>query len=111
MSRSINEADWKVFRTLQPVALDRFCERILSEISAVASDGSKSNHERYLAVYRLVEHRDKEIADAFKDLRRSTAIQQIARIQLHELLTAEELSRFSAETRNAVELFLEMWHT
>jgi len=52
MLRAISEPDWKVFRRLQPVALDRFCQRVLAEIDAIASDDSKTNHERYLDIFK-----------------------------------------------------------
>jgi hypothetical protein len=104
VSRSISEADWKVFRQLREVALERFCERVLSEVGRVTSDPDKTAHERYLAVFRLVERRDRELADAFNDARRSTAWWQLARIQSHGLLTEDEMGRFSPETREAVQL-------
>jgi len=69
MSGEIPEADWKAFRELRDVALERFCERALAEVVKVA------------AVYRLIEKRDKELAAAFDDFRRSTAVRQIAIIQ------------------------------
>jgi hypothetical protein len=102
MSRSISEPDWKVLRELKPIALDRFCQRVLDEIARVASDASKTSHERYLAVYQLIERRDRELATAFNGLRRSTALLQLMSMQSHGLLTAEEMSRFSAETREVV---------
>jgi hypothetical protein len=104
--RTISEPDWKVFRKLQPVALERFCQRILAEIAQVAADGNKTNHERYLAVYRLIQRRDKQVAEAFNDLRRSTAYLQLAVIQSHGLLTEEEMARFSPEARAVVQVFL-----
>lgn len=103
MSRAISEPDWKRFRQLQRIALERFCQRVLSEIDRAASDVNKTSHERYLAVCQLIERRDRELADAFNDLRRSTALQQLARIQSHELLTEEEMAGFSAATRNVVQ--------
>jgi hypothetical protein len=109
MSPEIEESDWKVFRQLQPVALDRCCQRVLAELDHVASDTEKTNHERYLAVYKLIQRRDKELADAFDDMRRSTAIRQIARIQSHKLWTDEEMSRFSSKTRDAVQFLLDTW--
>jgi hypothetical protein len=102
MSRVICEPDWKVLRELKPIALDRFCQRVLDEIARVASDASKTSHERYLAVYQLMERRDRELATAFNGLRRSTALLQLMSIQSHGLLTADEMSRFSAETREVV---------
>ncbi len=109
MSRAIHESDWKVLRQLEPIALERFCQQVLSEISRFASDTNKTSHERYLAVFKLIEMRDRELANAFNNLRRSTALQQLACIQSHELLTEEEMSRFSAETRAAVQSLLAIW--
>ena len=111
MERGIPEADWKVFRQVRPVALDRFCTRVLAEVAEVRADAGKSNHERYLAIFKLLQRRDKELADAFNDFRRSTAVVQLARIQSLELLTEEEFGRFSAETRSAVQMILEMWRS
>jgi hypothetical protein len=109
MQRGIPEPDWKVFRRLQPVALDRFCQRVLDELRRVAADAAKSHHERYLAVFKLLERRDEELADAFINPRRSTALVQLARIQSQNLLSAEEFARFGPETRAEVGLFLEIW--
>jgi hypothetical protein len=106
MLRDISESDWKLFRQLQPVALERFCQRVLSEIGPLVSDTRKTSHQRYLAVFRLLHRRDTELAVAFNDPRRSRALQQLARIQSHHLLTEEEMSRFSADTCEIVELLL-----
>jgi hypothetical protein len=106
MMRTISEADWKVFRQLHPLALERFCEGVLSEVGSLASGTGKSSHERYLAVYQLIHQRDRELADAFNDLRRSTAFRQIAVIRSHKLWTEEEFSRFSPETRAVMGVFL-----
>ncbi|MDB5313115.1 MAG: hypothetical protein JWO38_7317 [Gemmataceae bacterium] len=109
MERTISEPDWKVFRQLQPIALDRFCQRVLAEVGRLAADTGKGSHERYLAVFKLMERRDEELAHAFNDMRRSTAFQQLASICFHSLLADEEFARFSPETRQAVEVFLELW--
>jgi hypothetical protein len=82
---------------------------VLAEVGRLASNAKKSQHERYLAVYKLLRHRDEGLADAFNDMRRSTAIVQLAGIQYHDLLSAEEFARFTPETRAAVESFLEIW--
>ena len=109
MSRGINEFDWKLFRQLHPIARERFCERVLDEIDRVVSDTERSSHERYLAVFRLIKRRDQELADLFNDLRRSTALRQLACIQSRELLTEEEFERFSPETREAVRSLTGIW--
>jgi hypothetical protein len=106
MTRQIPESDWKLFRQLHPVALERFCERTLSEVGRLAADSGKSAHERYLAMYRLLQRRDKELAQAFDDMRRSTAWHQLAILRSRGLLTDEEFARFSSETQGAVRVFL-----
>lgn len=106
MDRGIREADWKEFRDLRSLALDRFCERVLAEVQSLATDPDKGAHARYLAVFRLIERRDKELADAFDVPRRSTALRQIAVIRSQGLLTDEEFARFSRDTRDIVESFL-----
>ena len=104
MLRAISESDWKLFRQLRPIALERFCQRVLAEVERIASDGSKTSHERYLAVFKLIEKRDRELAVAFDDPRRSTALQQLAWIHSYALLTDEEMDRFTPETRDIVQL-------
>ena len=50
-------------------------------------------------MFKLLQKRDDQLAAAFNDFRRSTAVHQLAIIQSHELLTAEEMSRFTPEIR------------
>ena len=95
MQRQFLESDWKVFRKLRVLALDRFCQRVLDEIRQCAAAPDKSNHERYLAVYRLLHERDEQVADMLNNPRRSSALIQLARIQAERLLTDEEFARFS----------------
>jgi hypothetical protein len=109
MERGIYEPDWKLFRQLQPLALDRFCQRVLAEVSRLAADTDQSSHQRYLAVFKLLKERDEQLADAFNDPRRSTALVQLARMRSQGLLTGEEFARFSPETRASVQVFLDLW--
>lgn len=104
MLRGIPEPDWKVFRSLQPIALERFSQRTLDEIVSAAAGDEKTSHERYLDVYALIKERDKDLAYMFDNPRRSTALEQLLIIQSRKLLTDEELSRFSQETRDVLEL-------
>ena len=105
----IAPADWRTFKQLRKVALERFCERVLADVTRIASDAAKSKHERYLAIYRLIHERDAKINPIFDTLRRSTAIQQIVSFRSHDLLTAEELRQFSPELVSRVEDILEIY--
>ena len=100
--RSVPEQDWKVFKQLHPIALDRFATRVLDETEALLKDNSKSPHEIYLAIYKLFERRDKEMGDVFDDFRRSTAFLQIAMMHSRGLLTEQEFLQFSPETRDSI---------
>ena len=104
MLRDITEPDWKVFRELRAIALERFSQRVLSDIERIAGDAGKSAHKRYLAVCKLIERQDRELASAFDNPRRSAALLQLARIQSRHLLTEDEMARFTAATRDAVRL-------
>jgi len=95
----IPERDWRVFRELRELALERFCERALREITDLAASEGSSWHQRYVKVYALLERRDDDLARSFDDPRRSTAILQLAAIYSHALLTEAELTRFTPETR------------
>ena len=102
MPGQIKESDWKLLSQLRTAALERFCQRILSEIENVNANHALSAHQRYLEIFQVIKRRDKEVAQIFNDHRRSTSLFELAAIQSHGLLTPEEFLRFSQETRDAV---------
>jgi hypothetical protein len=99
MSSGIPESDWKKIRDLKPVLLDRFCQRILQEVAFQATEPSQTPHERYLAIYKLIKNRDRDIGEIFNGLSRSNAMMCILNAHRHGLLTEDELGRFSDDTR------------
>jgi hypothetical protein len=105
MSAAIPEADWKVFRSLHPIWIERFCQRVNGELMRVLSDDNRDPYEQYLAAYKLMHKRDKELGSAFNDFRRSTAVFQIAIIRKLGVITDEELGQFSESTRASLQLF------
>ncbi len=107
-SEHIPEPDWKILRQLHPILLDRFCQRILEEIASAAADPSRSPHKAYLGLYDLIHRRDKEVADAFNDMRRSMAIVRILHLRKLDLMTEEEFARFTEETRATVNRFINL---
>jgi hypothetical protein len=108
---SVSERDWKVFKKMHPLALERMCARILADVNKIQQKPGDSAHERYLALYRLVEKRDEDIARIFNDFRRSTAFFQIAMMESEGLLTPEEWQQFSPELRQQVERTREIFGT
>jgi hypothetical protein len=70
----------------------------MAECAAIMSNSDFSPHERYLRLYRLVQDRNRDIAIAFDDMRRSTGIRHIASMISLDLLTRDELEGFTPQT-------------
>src|SRR5215510_7122186 len=103
MSSDIPESDWRRFKEVHMKLLERYCSRILDEVAAASQDRSGSAHDRYVKVFKLIKERDKQMATAFDDFRRSTAVMQLGIIRRMKLLTDEELGLFSEQTRTRIE--------
>ena len=102
MAEDIKESDWKLFRQLHQVALERFCERVLADVRAATAETGDSYHNRYLRVFDLLRDRDKAIARTFNDSRRSNALILLANIKQEGLITADEFAGFSPEMHEAI---------
>lgn len=105
-SREIAEPDWKLFRKLRALALERYCEHALAEIARLTVGPVGTSHERYLAVYARLQEQDRELGRLFNDPRRSTAVPQLAGLRERALLTAEEYEQFSPELRTRIAALL-----
>ena len=64
MPGTIAEADWKVLRRVHPLALERYCERVLAEIEPFTHNSAQSTLQRYLDMFKIVEQRDREMASS-----------------------------------------------
>jgi hypothetical protein len=78
-------------------------------VQAAAAEHTESSHDSYLNVFALIRDRDKTIASAFNDPRRSNAFILLANIRHEGLLTAEELDQFSPEARQAIDVIENIW--
>jgi len=102
----VSESDWKLFREVRELALQRFCERVLGDVVRIAHDSSRTDHERYLEIFSLMKDRDEQLAHAFDRPARSRMLDQLAPVKVLDLLVPSELGRFSDETRNRIELMI-----
>jgi len=93
------ERDWKHLRAVHPVALARYCERVLAEAAVIISDEKVPAHERYLELARVIGHHNRQMAGAFDDMRRSRAMQRLTSLVGLQLLTDAELAQFSPDVR------------
>jgi hypothetical protein len=101
-----SEPDWKHLRRVKDAALERFCERALRECSEIIADPARTAHERYLAIFEVLEERDDELAAAFNDLRRSSALLKLTSMRGLGLVTDEEMEGFSPDTRERTHVLL-----
>jgi hypothetical protein len=101
----IPEADWKIWRRLSRIVLERYCARVLHEV-AQYSQGTDSPHQRYLDLYQHIKQCDKQIALVFDGLGRSNAYESIANAVKMGMVLWDELGELSPETQAVVKLFL-----
>ena len=104
MDRQISEADWKRWRKLSELALERYCENALAKVVAGAEDGG-SAHARYLNLWKLLRKLDRKLADVFDNPRRSVAYAQIAQGVAAGIIKRSELAEFSEETQAVIDIF------
>lgn len=102
MNDRIKESDWKKFKTLRPLALQRYCDRVMQKVDSIIHDNSKGSHERYLEMYKVVREDDKKLARMFDGFSRSKALFQLVMYYDNDLLSEEEITQFSEETRKRI---------
>lgn len=98
----IIESDWKKFKELHKLALDRFCLGVLADAETIAQHSALSPHARYRMLYRLTRDRDEDIVQTFDRYSRSSALMALRMMVMHDLLTDAELSILSEETRKKI---------
>jgi len=103
----IKESDWKVFRRLHTVAVERYCQRVIEEVR-VTTECTTDYHDCYLRLYQLIRERDKTMAITFDDPKRSNAFLLLANMIAEELLTSEEIEQFSPEVQERIEVINEL---
>jgi hypothetical protein len=106
MEHEFPESDWKTFRELREVALERFCKRVLDEVPRVSLDAKRSYHQRYLELFRWLGERNDELAKAFDDPRRSRMLWQLAALYARGLLERDEFARFTPQTQTRIQLLV-----
>ncbi len=107
MHRKVPEADWREFRKLREVALEKLSGQILDDVVRVCTDHSGSAHDRYLEVWRILRNRDRDMAGAFDSLSRSRMIQHLAAMIALGLLEVGDLEHMSHDTQELIRLLME----
>lgn len=99
---SISDSDWKHYNELRDLALERFCQDVLSDAQTVAQNEALSAHARYRTLYGLMRDRDKSLAMAFNVGRRRDISLSLRLLIAYDLLSDQELTILSEELRERV---------
>ena len=100
----ISKHDWKLFRERVPQWQERYMERLTKEyIDLLSSPGSASDH--FWELEKRIKQ-DKKNPGVLIELRRSTAIWDIAIFVGNKVITIEELEGFSEDLIDAVKMIL-----
>jgi hypothetical protein len=95
----LSERDWKLFRPLRLVALERFYEQSLSEVLRIVAEHKTHAADRCVNIARYLKDREDEARAVFDVERRPAAAMQLVAIQLRDLLTDDELAPLSEPVR------------
>lgn len=93
----ISESDWKKYKILRQLALDRFCQGVLDDAQTISQHDALSAHARYGMLYDLVHNRNKDMVHAFDYYSRSSAPMTLRYMVMYDLLTDAELSVLSED--------------
>tara|TARA_R110002094_G_scaffold126962_1_gene120740 strand:- start:136 stop:453 length:318 start_codon:yes stop_codon:yes gene_type:complete len=93
----VTESDWKTFKKIKEIAIEKFCTLSLAEFREAMDDESVHIHNRYLLNYKLVQNRDKQMALLFDEHSRSKASLQLLAIRGEGLADEVLISKLSEE--------------
>lgn len=106
MQGEIPKSDWKHFKKLHELALERLCEQTLNAVCKISKDSTRTHHERYQAVFGTIQENDKKIESGFDMLSRSRMIDHLAVMKSLDLIEETEIAKFTQETRDRLDLYL-----
>lgn len=108
MTLDIKESDWKVFKQIHPIALERYFQHAVAGLGRIAGNDRKTNRERFWDVCERATEEQKEISELFDDYRRSTARLKLAIMRRQGWVREDEMSRFSPELQRWIKGFMEL---
>ena len=109
MNNRFKESDWRIFKELRTLALQRYCERVMGNVDKIIHEKQEDAHERYIEMYKIVRDGDKKLAHMFDGFSRSRAMDQLVMYYGNDLLSDEEIAQLSGETHERILATLKLW--
>jgi hypothetical protein len=107
MRDDIREADWKIFKELHGIAMERFFQRAVAGLALKAGNDRNTNRTRFWDVHEQVAADARAAAEMFDGSRRSRAMWMLLRWRAEGLIKEEEMGRFSIELQESVKSVLD----
>lgn len=109
MPQALPESDWKLLRGVWDAAYDRHCAETLQKAKALIENEHLDVAERFQKLQGLLKKRGKELNLIFGafNFSRSNSLIILVMLNNWNLVTAEELGRFSQPVQNHLKLSLE----
>ena len=99
----MNESDWKIFKKVKEIALERFCEIAIADVEEAMDKDGESFYGKYLYVFKLVENADKRLSLLFDGNSRAKAQLQLTLLRSEGLVENHELEGMSDELLKSTE--------
>lgn len=103
----IRESDWLIWQQLRYRAQERFSERCLNEMQAIAANSALTAQERFQRIAQLIPLRKQQLAESFEPNTPENALRHILSTQKQGLLHEEELDEFGVEIQ---QILASMWN-
>lgn len=95
----MTELDWKIFKQIKSLALEKYCSKTLDEAKDIVLGERESSHETYLHLFKTLQKKDKQLADMFDGHSRSRAWLQLIAIRKEGLAEQPLLDKLTEEFR------------
>ncbi len=103
----ISKSDWKKYREKISVWQEHYMERLVEEyITLLRSDQSAS--DKFWELEKRIKQ-DKKCPGVLIEMRKSSAIYDIARLISDEVISLDDLDEFSDDLKEAVKILIERW--
>jgi len=97
--KDLPESDWKLLRLMKDTLLRRASRTALDRVKGIVIGQDDDPHKIYLALWDTLKTEDSKIGRMFDNMKRSTAILNLAEMIRNELIREDELQGFTEETK------------
>lgn len=99
----LKESDWRKYKTLREIVLQRRCSKIHEKVIAISSSDVGTAHGRYKELYGFIELQERLLMSLISSPSRDSVRNDLVGWKSGETIDSEEFAVFSKELRQEVE--------